>query len=244
MSSHRSPRASRQNIEQVLDGAPARTDATRPLAALLHAATAPAQVHPGEDPHRQGRHHPCRGRRHHRRRARIDQRRPDLHRQFVTAPPPPIHRPPIPPTHTPAETPRNGDQAGKSGDAPSPSMAGLCKAYEARKGDNAGKALDSPAFTALITAAGDKDNVDDYCDAIAATNDHGQSDDTRQADQPAEQPRKSRQQRRQRRCGSRQPARHAPRGTTEPRPRSGQPAPDGQRRIRQRRPLTSPVPGG
>lgn len=84
--------------------------------------------------------------------------------------------------HTPAGTPRNGDNddngegAGKSGEAPSPSMAGLCNAYTAHKTDNPGKVLDNPAFTALITAAGGKDNVDEYCETVA--NDSGQSDDT------------------------------------------------------------------
>ncbi|HEY7596081.1 MAG TPA: hypothetical protein VH969_23260 [Actinophytocola sp.] len=90
--------------------------------------------------------------------------------------PPAVHSP----AHTPAGTSRdnNGDSAGKSGDAPSPSMAGLCNAYEAHKDDNPGKALDSPAFKALISAAGGEDNVDEYCDAIAASKDTGRPDDS------------------------------------------------------------------
>ena len=48
--------------------------------------------------------------------------------------------------------------------SPSPSLVGLCKAYEAKVGSNAhGKALDSPAFQALVKAAGGKDKVTAYC---------------------------------------------------------------------------------
>ncbi|MGW5714807.1 hypothetical protein ACWEVP_01470 [Amycolatopsis sp. NPDC003865] len=50
--------------------------------------------------------------------------------------------------------------------SPSPSPAGLCHAYEAGSKDEHGKALDSPAFTALITAAGGRTNVDAYCAAL------------------------------------------------------------------------------
>jgi hypothetical protein len=47
--------------------------------------------------------------------------------------------------------------------APSPSMVGLCRAYAAGVADAPGKALDNPAFGALITAAGGKDKVTDFC---------------------------------------------------------------------------------
>jgi hypothetical protein len=50
--------------------------------------------------------------------------------------------------------------------SPSPSLVGLCTAYQADVADSPGKALDNPAFTALITAAGGKDNVIAYCTAI------------------------------------------------------------------------------
>jgi hypothetical protein len=50
--------------------------------------------------------------------------------------------------------------------SPSPSLVGLCTAYQAGVADNPGKALDNPAFTALITAAGGKDNVTAYCATI------------------------------------------------------------------------------
>jgi hypothetical protein len=50
--------------------------------------------------------------------------------------------------------------------SPSPSLVGLCTAYLAGVAENPGRALDNPAFTALITAAGGKDNVIAYCTAI------------------------------------------------------------------------------
>lgn len=59
--------------------------------------------------------------------------------------------------------------AKKAGDAaPSPSMVGLCRAYTAGAGDNPGKALENPAFQALITSAGSKDEVAGYCDDVLA----------------------------------------------------------------------------
>lgn len=89
--------------------------------------------------------------------------------------------------HAPDRTPRNDrDNAGKSGEAPSPSMAGLCNAYEAHKSDNPGKALESPAFSALIDAAGGEDNVDEYCDAVADSKDNGRPDEA--PGKPADRP--------------------------------------------------------
>ncbi|MEU5266598.1 hypothetical protein [Amycolatopsis sp. NPDC021455] len=52
------------------------------------------------------------------------------------------------------------------GSSPSPSLVGLCHAYSAGDKAEHGKALESPAFTALITAAGDKAKVDGYCDTL------------------------------------------------------------------------------
>ncbi|WP_206793308.1 hypothetical protein [Amycolatopsis sp. MtRt-6] len=63
-------------------------------------------------------------------------------------------------THAPDGT-RPADQP-----SPSPSLVGLCHAYSAGDKTEHGKALESPAFTALITAAGDKAKVDGYCDAL------------------------------------------------------------------------------
>jgi hypothetical protein len=59
---------------------------------------------------------------------------------------------------TPAPSHGSGPDA-----TPSPSLIGLCTAYLAGAGSDHGKALESPAFTALITAAGGKDQVDAYC---------------------------------------------------------------------------------
>jgi hypothetical protein len=64
-------------------------------------------------------------------------------------------------TNAPAQT---NDPA-----TPSPSLAGLCTAYLAGAGADHGEALESPAFSALITAAGGKDNVDAYCVGLGAT---------------------------------------------------------------------------
>jgi hypothetical protein len=47
--------------------------------------------------------------------------------------------------------------------SPSPSLIGLCHAYQAGAGHNPGKALDNPAFTHLITVAGGRDKVAAYC---------------------------------------------------------------------------------
>jgi hypothetical protein len=52
---------------------------------------------------------------------------------------------------------------------PSPSLHGLCTAFLAGAGAEHGKALDSPAFTALITAAEDKDAVESFCTTLLAT---------------------------------------------------------------------------
>ena len=52
----------------------------------------------------------------------------------------------------------------KGGSAdPSPSLVGLCRAYAAGVADNPGKALENPAFRALISAAGARDKVGNYC---------------------------------------------------------------------------------
>lgn len=82
--------------------------------------------------------------------------------------PPASSRAADPSTSSDHSTGRPSD-AGKPTDAsgtPSPSMTGLCNAYAAKDGEERGKALDSPAFEALITAAGGRDNVSDYCDDL------------------------------------------------------------------------------
>jgi hypothetical protein len=74
------------------------------------------------------------------------------------------------PTRTSMGRPSGGHPSSATSHAaqgsPSPSLVGLCTAYQAGVADNPGKALDNPAFTALITAAGGKDNVTAYCTAI------------------------------------------------------------------------------
>ncbi|GII25778.1 hypothetical protein [Planosporangium mesophilum] len=53
--------------------------------------------------------------------------------------------------------------------APSPSLVGLCHAYGAGNKAEHGKALDNPAFSVLATAAGGRDKVDAFCQALVAT---------------------------------------------------------------------------
>jgi hypothetical protein len=88
---------------------------------------------------------------------------------------------PNPLADKPAVTPSTGHDTDRPGTAashpggkgpsalPSPSLVGLCHAYEAGAGADHGKALESPAFTALITEAGGKDKVDGYCKTLLAT---------------------------------------------------------------------------
>ncbi|MPZ80901.1 MAG: hypothetical protein GEV28_11090 [Actinophytocola sp.] len=72
---------------------------------------------------------------------------------------------------TPSGRPSDAGKPADPGGDPSPSMVGLCKAYEAKVGTSPGKALDSPAFTALVEAANGAENVPEYCDAVAAAAD-------------------------------------------------------------------------
>lgn len=70
------------------------------------------------------------------------------------------------PHHTgKASTTRDGHHSA----APSPSLVGLCHAYQAGAGDNPGKALGNPAFTHLITVAGGEDKVAAYCTDLIKT---------------------------------------------------------------------------
>jgi hypothetical protein len=79
---------------------------------------------------------------------------------------------PLPtPTTTPGRSGAHpsGSTTHRAQGSPSPSMVGLCTAYQAAVADNPGKALDNPAFTALITAAGGKGNVAAYCATVLAS---------------------------------------------------------------------------
>lgn len=67
--------------------------------------------------------------------------------------------------------------------SPSPSLAGLCHAYQAGAGSEHGKALQNPAFTSLITAAGGKTKVDAYCAALVKAT-HSLSSSTHGAGSP------------------------------------------------------------
>ncbi|HTI26571.1 MAG TPA: PT domain-containing protein [Kutzneria sp.] len=58
--------------------------------------------------------------------------------------------------------------SGPSSADPSPSLVGLCHAYTAGAGADHGKALENPTFSALITTAGGKDEVDAYCTTLLA----------------------------------------------------------------------------
>ena len=81
-------------------------------------------------------------------------------------------------SHQPAPASSSG-QSGSHGPAasphprgsadPSPSLVGLCHAYTAGAGSSQGNTLDNPAFTALVTAAGGKANVDSYCTNLLAS---------------------------------------------------------------------------
>ncbi len=71
--------------------------------------------------------------------------------------------------------------------SPSPSLRGLCSAYTAGVSTSHGKALDNPAFTALITAAGGKDNVAKFCAAMLGSK-PGQSHATHPTGPPATHP--------------------------------------------------------
>lgn len=69
---------------------------------------------------------------------------------------------------TPDGRPSDTGKPDDPGSDPSPSMVGLCRAYEAEVSNGPGKALDSPAFTALVTAARGAENVPEYCDTVTA----------------------------------------------------------------------------
>jgi hypothetical protein len=68
----------------------------------------------------------------------------------------------------------------KPASSPSPSLVGLCHAFQAGAGDNPGKALESPAFRHLITTAGGKDKVAAYCTNLLKPS-HGKSGSHRPA---------------------------------------------------------------
>ncbi|SCG51592.1 hypothetical protein GA0070614_2025 [Micromonospora coxensis] len=70
-------------------------------------------------------------------------------------------------TGAPADKGTTTGSTGAKG-TPSPSLVGLCRAYVAKAADNPGKALENPAFTVLVTTAGDREKVAAYCDSLLA----------------------------------------------------------------------------
>jgi len=79
--------------------------------------------------------------------------------------PPPASDPPASPRSSPGgdRTPAPGNAPNARPAEPSPSLVGLCRAYTARPPGKRGKALETPAFDALVTAAGDRKRVAEYC---------------------------------------------------------------------------------
>jgi hypothetical protein len=62
----------------------------------------------------------------------------------------------------PNPLPGKTDEPGSSA-SPSPSLKGLCTAYQAGATDNNGNAIHNPAFQALVTAAGGTSKLTAYC---------------------------------------------------------------------------------
>lgn len=73
-----------------------------------------------------------------------------------------------------ASSPANESEGASA--TPSPSLSGLCKAYQAGATDNPGKALQNPAFSVLVAAAGgaDQATVTKFCnDRVGPAASHG-----------------------------------------------------------------------
>jgi hypothetical protein len=70
------------------------------------------------------------------------------------------------PTHPSHPAQPTDGQTGHPSGTPTPSIRGLCRAFQAGAGSANGKALTSPAFTALATAAGGKATIAAYCTAL------------------------------------------------------------------------------
>jgi hypothetical protein len=70
------------------------------------------------------------------------------------------------PPSSPAEPSESGSESGTSEATPTPSLTGLCKAYQAGATSNPGKALENPAFSVLVSTAGGVDSVATYCTTL------------------------------------------------------------------------------
>jgi len=74
--------------------------------------------------------------------------------------------PPTDGTSTSSSADETSGSAKPASAVPSPSLQGLCTAYEAGVANAHGKALQNPAFTVLINAAGGLDAVNGYCTTL------------------------------------------------------------------------------
>ncbi|MFG1891398.1 hypothetical protein ACGFIR_26440 [Micromonospora sp. NPDC049051] len=79
----------------------------------------------------------------------------------------PTPAPPPGPTAAPtSRAPVPGTTAGDAAETPQPpaeQLRGLCRAYVAKKPEQREKALDHPSFARLVTAAGGRERVEDFC---------------------------------------------------------------------------------
>jgi hypothetical protein len=89
--------------------------------------------------------------------------------------------------HNPVHSTEAPDRTSGPNATPSPSLIGLCTAYQAGVGADHGKALENPAFSALITAAGGKDKVEAFCAGLGVTA-PGSSHGSGPSEHPASEP--------------------------------------------------------
>ena len=95
-------------------------------------------------------------------------------------------------TETPTETESPETEAPETetpeteGTTPTPSLEGLCNAFQNGNRTEKGKSLDSAAFTALATAAGGKDAIATYCvELFGEPKETGKPDDAATPTKPA-----------------------------------------------------------
>jgi hypothetical protein len=66
----------------------------------------------------------------------------------------------------PETEPAEPSESGEADGTPTPSLEGLCHAFQAGATSNPGKAIDNPAFSVLVAAAGGKDKLAAYCENL------------------------------------------------------------------------------
>ncbi|MFC4016499.1 hypothetical protein ACFOW4_00840 [Micromonospora sp. GCM10011542] len=88
----------------------------------------------------------------------------------TATPPPPPGSPGggTAPDGRPAPGPGASSPGGPTTPTPAAALLNLCRAYRADAGDNPGRSLDNPVLSELITAAGDRQRVGEYCDRVLA----------------------------------------------------------------------------